>query len=712
MATDSPNPEAEGAGAGETHTIKSDPSKRLRFPLLAQLVVALVLMGLLPFAVSFFQLQRQAQVVETQAKDSHHLATRTAVQRLQSFVDTFVGVARAMAEHPAVLAGRRDEALGNALTGTVSSVPGVLAVGLFTPRAETVALAQRLPIAERIGSVFGEVDDESGSESGEPGSASEAEVPKNGAPTLEVLKGSSGERYLRVRYPLSTGQGFLVLIADAQPMESLIDPPTLGSSFETLLIDRNRSVLVGGTDQDLERFPEEVFASELDKAGSWSRIFRKPDENGRPTDMVVGRADLQNAPWTVISRQSASEAERAKAEMKRVRLLALGLALLLTLLISSFAFATVIRPLRRLVAAQAALTGRPAEAGISEIAQLEASFQALQQRIKDKQELGDIFLGRYQITDLVGSGAMGSVFRGWDPKLQRAVALKTIHVDTEEVDQSKLLGSLRDEAAISARIHQPNIVTVYDIEDRGSTAFIAMEYVEGVNLQGLLRKRTRLTAAQVIPLGAALARGLAAAHSNYLVHHDVKPANLLLGFDGSIKLTDFGVSLSLTAASQKSDVICGTPGYLAPECFEGEGYTPGSDVWALGVVMWECVAGYNPFRGGSLRATLGRTMTVHPEPLVDLYPDVPEAFSNLVNRLLLKDPSQRPADAQEVAAELEQLCRGLDLQWIPDFSDLMIVDEKEKPASSKDAPTIWVPKAGASSEAEDEAGAGTRNVKG
>lgn len=660
----------------------SDSLKKLRIPLLAQLILALVLMGLLPFAVSFFQLQRQAEVVETQAKDSHHLATRTAVQRLQSFVDTFVGVARAMAEHPAVLAGRRDQALGDALTGTVSAVPGVLAVGVFNRQGESVALAQRMAIAERIGSIFGEPV-------GEP---VDSGVSK-GTPKLEILTGNSGGRFLRIRYPLETDQGFLVLIADAQPMEVLIDVPELGESFETLLVDRNRRVLVGGTERDLDRFPEEVFASGLGKAGSWSRIFREPDENGRPTDIVAGRADLLDMPWTVISRQSAFEAERAKAEMKKVRLAALALALTLTLLISSFAFATVIRPLRRLVAAQAQLVGQPAETGVSEIAQLEASFQALQQRIKDKEELGDIFLGRYQITDLVGSGAMGSVFRGWDPKLQRAVALKTIHVDTDEVDQDKLLGSLRDEAAISARIHQSNIVTVYDIEDRGSTAFIAMEYVEGVNLQGLLRKRTRLPASDAIPMGAGLARGLATAHSNYLVHHDVKPANLLLGFDGSIKLTDFGVSLSLTAASQKSDVICGTPGYLAPECFEGEGYTPGSDVWALGVVLWESVAGYNPFRGGSLRATLGRTMTIHPEPLSDLYPDVPEEFSVLVRRLLVKDPAERPSDGQEVAEELEDICRRLNLHWAPDFSDMMKEAESE-PAAFKDAPTIWVPKEG------------------
>ena len=650
----------------------SPSPRRLRFPLLAQLIVALGLMGLLPFAVTFLQLQRQAAVVESQAKGSHHLATRTAVQRLQSFTDTFTGVARAMAEHPAVLAGRRDQALGNALTGTVSSVPGVLTVGVFNGEGETVLMAQRRDISKDIGSIFGE--------------APEGET---GDPALELLSSPDDQRFLRIRYALKSGLGYLVLIADADPVEQLLDIPELGSSFEALLVHRDRRVLAGGQDADLKRFPDEVLAEELNKAGSWSRIYRFTDEGGAPSDIVVGRATVSSAPWIVLSRQSAAEAEKAKSEMRRVRLAALALALALTLTISAIAFMTVIRPLRRLVVAQESITGRPAEAGVSEIDQLEASFRLLQQRIHDEEDIGDIFLGRYQVTDLVGSGAMGSVFRGWDPKLQRAVALKTIHIDKSEVDHEKLLTSLKDEAAISARIHQSNIVTVYDIEDRGNTAFIAMEYVEGVNLQGLLRKRTRLPVTEVIPIGAALARGLAAAHSNFLVHHDVKPANLLLGFDGAIKLTDFGVSLSLTAASQKSDVICGTPGYLAPECFEGSGYTPGSDMWALGVVLWECVAGYNPFRGGNLRSTVARTMTSSPESLHELYSEVPEEFSDLVDRLLAKDPGERPTDGLEVAEQLEDMCRRLDLQWAPDFSDVMDSGTTRSPS---DIPTVWVPK--------------------
>lgn len=643
-------------------------SRSLKLPLLAQLVVALVLMGLLPFGISFFQLQKQARVVETQAKDRHHLATRTAGQRLETFVGTFAGVAIGAAQHPAVEAGVRNQELGNALTGTVSAVPGVLAVGLFTSTGEAVALAQRRNLTPEIGPVFG--------------------APS--APRLQVLTSDTGNRFLRIREPLQEGKGFLILIAEADVLDRLLDIPELGESFKMLLIDGERQVLAGGSQEELSTIPDEVLAEELAKVGSWSRIFRDHLISGRKADVVAGRVTLDNAPWVVVSRQNAAEAEQAKTDMARARWSALALALLLTSLFSAGAYFTVIQPLRRLIAAQAAITGQEADGGGSEIAQLEASFRLLQQRIQDEEELGDIFLGRYQVTDLVGSGAMGSVFRGWDPKLQRAVALKTIHLNTEEVDQEKLIGSLREEAAISARIHQPNIVTVYDIEDRGSTAFIAMEYVEGVNLQTLLRKRTRLPYTDVIPIGAALARGLAAAHSNYLVHHDVKPANLLLGFDGSVKLTDFGVSLSLTAASQKSDVICGTPGYLAPECFEGQGYSPGSDIWALGVVLWEAVAGYNPFRGGNLRATVGRTMTIHPEPLKDLYSEIPDEFSDLVQQLLVKDPSERPTDGLEVAEQLEGICRRLELQWIPDLADVMPSESKKK--SKADAPTVWVPK--------------------
>lgn len=646
--------------------------RKLQIPLLGQLVIALLLMGLLPLGISFFQLREQARVVESQAKSYHLFATRTMAQRVHAYTELYKGVCDALSENPAVAAGLRDQAMADALTGTVASSPGVLAAGLFTPDGETVLLAQRFDLSAAIGPIFGALP----------------ENPDN--PLPELLVGSGGGRMLRLKRSLPENRGFVALVADAAALEKALGAKDVSASFEMLLVDNERRVLAGGDAEQLERFPQEVYAGEIGAAGAWSRIFRSDTgADGKSEEFVAGRAQVADTPWLVISRQSAVEAEQAKSRLRRVGLAASALALLLTLGISAFAFLTVIRPLRRLVEAQRAVTGQAATPGASEIAQLEESFAILRQRVEDEAELGDVFLGRYQVTELVGSGAMGSVFRGWDPKLKRAVALKTIHLMSEDVNKDKLLGSLRDEAAISAGIHQENIVTVYDIEDRGNTAFIAMEYVEGVNLRVLLRKRRRLHYADAIPIGAALARGLATAHDHFLVHHDVKPANLLLGFDGSVKLTDFGVSQSLSNATQKTDVICGTPGYLAPECFEGRGYTPSSDVWACGVLLWEAVAGYNPFRGSNLRSTVGRTMSLQLESLTDIYDDVPKAFSDLVDRLLVKDPAERPSDCSQVAVELEALCTELDLTWVPDFSDIVEAPKKKK--EPEHAPTEWVP---------------------
>lgn len=648
--------------------------RKLPIPLLGQLIPALLLMALLPMGISWFQLKQQAEVIAGQAQDFHHFATRTTARRAQTFVQFFNGVTRSLAENPAVESGQRSAALGEALTGTVASLEGVLAAGVYDPEGETVALAQRRDLSAELDSVFGALPGED-----------QAFYP-------ELLTAADGQKLLRLRRPLADDRGFVLVIAEAADLEQILAAKDMGGSFEMLLVDVDRQVVAGGQADDLRRFPEEMFATGLDYAGSWSRIYRSPDGDG---EIVAGRASLEGGPWLVISRQSAAEAEAAKDRLRRVQWLALLLALALTSIFSAFAYTTVIGPLRRLVAAQRELTGAdPAGVGASEVAQLEASFRLLQERVQDKGDLSDIFLGRYQVTDLVGSGAMGSVFRGWDPKLKRPVALKTIHIGSDQVNRDKLLSSLRDEAAISANIHQPNIVTVYDIEDRGGSAFIAMEFVEGSNLRNLLRRKDRLPYTDLIPIGAALARGLATAHEHSLVHHDVKPGNLLLGVDGSVKLTDFGVSLSLNAASRRNDVICGTPGYLAPECLSGQGYTPCSDVWALGVVLWESAAGYNPFRGGSLRQTVARTMTLELESLCDLYPEIPKELSDLVDTLVLKDPALRPSDAGEVANRLEEMRDRLGLSWLPDLGEPVESEPSgaTRPKPRSHAATEWMPK--------------------
>ncbi|MEM6792629.1 MAG: serine/threonine-protein kinase [Acidobacteriota bacterium] len=651
--------------------------ERFRTSLLPRLVLALTAMGLLPLAIGLVQLSNQQEVLESEAKSSHQLATRTAGLRLQAGLDVMLGVARSTAEHPAMLSGDRN-AMGQVVQGAVSAQPGVLGVGVYDLLGETVMLAQRQDLAAELGAVFGQ-------------------VPPRGEPPvlgLEIVTADAGPR-LRVRHPLPGAVGYVVLIANAEPLAEMLQFPELGDAFRMILVDGDLRVLAGGTPEILEGFPPELLEqARTGKVGSLSKIYRGEGEEG----ILAGHSRLEiasvpSARWFVLSRQSLDAAQAAADRLRRAAGQASLLAVALTLLLAGGAYATVVKPLRRLATAQRELVGDHPGAGVggSEIEQLERSFEVLRQRVRDSQDLGEIFLGRYQVTEVVGSGAMGSVFRGWDDKLQRPVALKTVHMDAEEIDRKKLLKSLRDEAAITARIHQPNIVTVYDIEDRGSSAFIAMEFVDGVNLQRLLRVRGHLPPQDAIPIAAGIARGLATAHANFLVHHDVKPANILLGLDGSIKLTDFGVSQSISAATQRQDVICGTPGYLPPECFEGEDYTPAGDLWALGAVLWEAMVGYNPFRGKSLSNTVARTLNTDADPLRSLLPETPQAFSDLIVELLAKESGERPQDGEQVAARLERICAESGLVWLPDLAD--VIGQKTaataKPGSA--SPTQMVP---------------------
>jgi serine/threonine protein kinase len=192
-----------------------------------------------------------------------------------------------------------------------------------------------------------------------------------------------------------------------------------------------------------------------------------------------------------------------------------------------------------------------------------------------------------------------------------------------------------------------------------------MELVEGISLERLLLQRGRLRPAEVIPLGAAIARGLAAAHGRDIVHRDVKPANVMLGRDGSIKVTDFGIA-DLIAASVRADgLVFGTPGYLPPEALRGAGHNRAGDLFALGVVLYECLAGVKPFGGGIdvsdiVQATLfGAIRPLGPrveEPL-------PGELESIVLQLLERDNFLRPANAAAVADELDHLAASLGLRW-------------------------------------------------
>lgn len=650
----------------------------LRLPLILTVALTLAATGLLPLAISFFQLKTNEDALLLQVQRTHMVAASTAAARVDAYLEALIAVARSAAAHPVLSRSPRSPTAQELLAGILQARPDVAAVGIFSPAGEQVVLAQRIDMRSEIAAVR------------------EAADPRD----VMVFDGRA-QRWIRIRGALPEERGQLILIADAGPLGDMVQSPEIGEEALLVLASREGEVLAAGTASsepasggpasgDPERrlaerrtvvtlagFP----AAAVEQASS-GKIASGVQKYSDPQieELIVAHAGLASAPWFVLSRQPARIAEVAKQRMRRAQWVAALGAILLTAVLSGAAYTTVIRPLRRVIRAQRKWVGTEVGGG-SEIEQLEASFELLQQRLRDSEDLGKVFLGRYQVTDHIGSGAMGSVFRGYDPKLKRPVALKTIRLTAEELDREKLLRSLLAEAAISARFHHPNIVTVYDVADQGTAGFIAMEYVDGVSLDAYLWRRVTLPAEEVIPLGAAIARALATAHEHGLVHHDVKPANVLLGFDGSIKVTDFGISQLITSAIKAQDVICGTPGYLAPECLVGEGYTPASDLFALGLVLYEALVGRNPFFGRNLRETMLNTLQLDAEPVAAAVSDVPGKLAELVMQLLAKEPSKRPADGASVAAVLEEMALERRLVWKPDVRILKELKPRDDEAT-------------------------------
>jgi serine/threonine-protein kinase len=288
------------------------------------------------------------------------------------------------------------------------------------------------------------------------------------------------------------------------------------------------------------------------------------------------------------------------------------------------------------------------------------------------------------------------VFRGWDPKLQRPVALKTIRLHEEERFERESVSQLLHEAVTAARFSHPNIVAVYDVEDAPQAAFIALEFVDGPSLQRYLRHRS-LPFAQVMPLGLAIARGLAAAHAHGVVHRDVKPGNVLLGRDGSIKVTDFGIAGAVSTAHHTESVF-GTPGYLPPEVLKGGRYDERGDLFAAGVVLYECLTGLLPFPGRTSQEILVSTLRREPTPLRPRVPGVPLDVETLIMGLLTPRPEERvPATADALARRLEALVAANKWTWTPEFPQADAEEEDAEPlhaslhplgAYTPDTPTV------------------------
>jgi len=265
-------------------------------------------------------------------------------------------------------------------------------------------------------------------------------------------------------------------------------------------------------------------------------------------------------------------------------------------------------------------------------------------------------IGRYQISDVLGEGAMGVVYKAHDPLLARAVALKTIRkslLGIAELGASAAL-RLRNEAQAAARLSHPGIVSVYEYGEDGDQSFIAMEYVHGTPLLTGMARPEGLPADDVLCLMVQLLAALQCAHEQGVVHRDIKPANLMITPAGRLKIADFGIARIDAIALTADAAVMGSPGYMAPECYSGVGVDARADLYACGVLLYELLVGVRPFRGGP-DIVMYKTLHLPVPPLVR--EEVPAsaalaAFEPVLQCALAKSPDDRYASAVEMREAL------------------------------------------------------------
>jgi eukaryotic-like serine/threonine-protein kinase len=266
--------------------------------------------------------------------------------------------------------------------------------------------------------------------------------------------------------------------------------------------------------------------------------------------------------------------------------------------------------------------------------------------------VGEVFADRYELTELVGTGGMSSVYKAHDTLLERNVALKVLH--DHYSDDDEFVERFKREARTVAQLSHPHIVTVIDRGEAEGRQFIVFEYIDGENLKERLVRSGRLPVEDALELALEIARGLAYAHQFGLVHRDVKPQNVLLNGDGRAKVTDFGIARSLDVEHgvTQTGTVLGTSNYIAPEQASGQPVDAHTDVYSLGVVLYELLAGDVPFPGENFVSVAMKHVNDPPPNLLDVRRDVPLRVATAVDRALEKDPAQRFPSMEAFAAEL------------------------------------------------------------
>jgi serine/threonine-protein kinase len=302
-------------------------------------------------------------------------------------------------------------------------------------------------------------------------------------------------------------------------------------------------------------------------------------------------------------------------------------------------------------------------------------------------------IGKYEVSEQIGVGGFGAVYRGRDPFIKRTVAIKTCQVNDDEIKHRFFR-----EAELAGNLHHRNITTIYDFGVENGIPYIVQEFLTGEDLDKKIKRADPMPIVRKVEILTAIAEGLGYAHSASIIHRDVKPANVRILEDGTVKVMDFGIAKSLQTESNltQTGITLGTSAYLAPEQIRDEAIDRRTDVFAMGVLAYELLAYRKPFRGEHLSTILYKILNENPEPLDRLVPDAPANLVAVVNRALAKNPSERYATMEDFRRDLQAVHRELagSSARYPVTQVLPDTVRAARPPDAEDDPTLATPSSG------------------
>ncbi|MGB9103515.1 MAG: protein kinase [Terriglobales bacterium] len=262
-------------------------------------------------------------------------------------------------------------------------------------------------------------------------------------------------------------------------------------------------------------------------------------------------------------------------------------------------------------------------------------------------------IGRYEIAGEVGKGAMGVVYKATDPNIGRTVAIKTLRIDIHGTENEEILGRFKNEARAAGMMNHANIITIYDAGEQEGMFYIAMEFIEGQTLQGLLKQEKALPVEKATAIVRQVCAGLDYAHARGIIHRDIKPANIMITGDGTVKIMDFGIAKSGGTGMTSTGQVVGTPNYMSPEQVKGKALDGRTDLFSVGVVLYEMLTGVRPFAGENVTTIIYKIVHENPPAPREVVDGLHPGLSAVVMKALAKAPEERFATGAEFARAVQ-----------------------------------------------------------